>query len=57
MKAYNTPNDELRIENDSGEELIKITSDKTTITNLGDSEGSVLVADIGETLPIPNSWG
>ena len=57
MKAYNTPNDELRIENDNGEELVKITSDKTTITNLGDSEDSVLVADMGETLPIPNYWG
>lgn len=56
MKAYNTPNDELRIESDDGEEPIKITSDKTTITNLGDSEGSVLVADIGETWPIPDSW-
>lgn len=57
MKAYNTPNDELRIESDDGEELIKITSDKTTITNLGDSEGSVLVADIGDVIPIPDSWG
>lgn len=34
MKAYNSPNDELRIENDSGEELVKITSEKTTVHNL-----------------------
>lgn len=30
MKAYNTPNDELRIESDSGDELVKITSDGVT---------------------------
>lgn len=30
MKAYNTPNDELRIESDNGDELVKITSDGVT---------------------------
>lgn len=55
MKAYNTPNDELRIESDDGEELIKITSDKTTITNLGDSEGSVLAIDAG-TISMTPGW-
>ena len=34
MKAYNTPKDELHIESDTGETLVSITSDKTTIANL-----------------------
>lgn len=34
MKAYNTPNDELHIESNAGEKLVKITSDKAEIKNL-----------------------
>lgn len=34
MKAYNTPNDTLTIKSDEGEELVKITPEKTTIANL-----------------------
>lgn len=34
MKAYNTPKDELHIESDTGETLVSITPDKTTIANL-----------------------
>lgn len=39
MKAYNTPNDTLTIKSDEGEELVKITPEKTTISNL---EGGAL---------------
>ena len=34
MKAYNTPKDELLIKSDEGEELVKITSNETTIKNM-----------------------
>lgn len=34
MKAYNTPKDELHIESDTGETLVSITPEKTTIANL-----------------------
>lgn len=46
MKAYNTPKDELLIKSDEGEELVKITPEKTTIANLeggGGSSGGKLV--------------
>lgn len=33
MKAYNSPQSELRIEDDHGEELVRITSDETFIKN------------------------
>ena len=44
MKAYNTPNDTLTIKSDGGEELVKITSDKTTIANF-EGGGSNVVAN------------
>lgn len=53
MKAYNTPNDELRIENDNGEVLVAITNEKTTVSNLGDDDKAVLTFDIGTPTPSP----
>lgn len=44
MKAYNTPKDELHIESDTGETLVSITSEKTTIANL-EGGGSNVVAN------------
>ena len=47
MKAYNTPKDELLIKSDEGEELVKITPEKTTIANLegggGNSENTIVM--------------
>ena len=34
MKAYNSPTDELHIKSNSGEELVKITPNETTIKNM-----------------------
>lgn len=46
MKAYNTPKDELHIESDTGETLVSITPEKTTIANLDSTSGERVVFDI-----------
>lgn len=53
MKAYNTPNDTLTIKSDEGEELVKITPDKTTIANLdGGDRPTSTAAEIDATVNI-----
>lgn len=58
MKAYNTPKDELLIKSDEGEELVKITPEKTTIANLEGGGGSdlppVTSDDNGKLLQVDN---
>ena len=52
MKAYNTPKDELHIESDTGETLVSITPEKTTIANLEGGGGEIFypvyIIDDGE---------